>query len=38
MARGLQSQYAYAALIQKVFDPKYWAAPGKYRHRRQRMA
>jgi len=29
--QGLQPQYVYAALIMRAFDPKYWAAPGRYR-------
>lgn len=29
--RGLKPQYAYAALIMKAFDKKYWAARGRYR-------
>jgi len=29
--RGLSSGYDYAALVQKAFEPKYWALPGRYR-------
>jgi cytochrome c peroxidase len=29
--QGLKLQYRYAELIRKTFDPKYWAAPGRYR-------
>jgi cytochrome c peroxidase len=29
--RGLKPQYAYAVLIMKSFDPKYWASWGRYR-------
>ena len=29
--KGLRPQYRYADLIMKTFDPKYWAASGKYR-------
>ncbi|NVB80070.1 MAG: hypothetical protein HOV81_16875 [Kofleriaceae bacterium] len=28
---GLKVQYGYSELIKKTFDPKYWAAPGRYR-------
>jgi cytochrome c peroxidase len=29
--QGLKLQYLYSELIKKTFDPKYWAAPGRYR-------
>jgi len=29
--KGLKPQHNYATLIMKSFDPKYWAAPGRYR-------
>ncbi|MBS1120275.1 MAG: Methylamine utilization protein mauG [Deltaproteobacteria bacterium] len=29
--RGLKPQYAYALLIARSFDPKYWASWGRYR-------
>lgn len=29
--KGLQLQYLYSTLIMRAFDPKYWAAPGRYR-------
>lgn len=28
--RGLSYQYSYASLIEKTFDPKYWALRGRY--------
>jgi cytochrome c peroxidase len=31
LGRGLKLQYRYAELIRKTFDPKYWAAPGRYK-------
>lgn len=31
LGQGLKLQYRYAELIRKTFDPKYWAAPGRYK-------
>jgi cytochrome c peroxidase len=31
LGKGLKLQYRYAELIRKTFDPKYWAAPGRYK-------
>jgi cytochrome c peroxidase len=29
--KGLKPKHGYAELIRQAFDPKYWAAPGRYR-------